>query len=262
MERRITIAARAVTSLVASLALGACNASDLVTGIGDVDNTDFIVTEAFQFSVAVSTQTEFRLAGINGDMRIIADPTATAITVSGERRVGSSSTADARAHLPQLIVVRTEQPENNRGRAYVVRYDVTLPASLRQAIGNTNGNVFIEGARADLTVGTVNGNVDLVDVTGAVTVGLVNGNVVADVTLPRGSDARLGTVNGNLTLAVQPDASADVSAAWVNGGFTTDGLDLQLIDVGPTSVRGRLGDGAGVIELGTTNGQIRLQSRF
>lgn len=266
---------RAATTLgvltLASTVLAACDAADVVSALADVDNTDFIVTEAFQFTVQVSTQTEFRLAGVNGDILVTADPGATAVTVTGERRVGSSSTADARAHLPNLrvlldetstaIVVRTEQPEKTRGRLYVVDYTVRLPSHLRQNVGNVNGSVRLVGARAHVTVGNVNGNVDVIDIEGGLEAGLVNGNVFADVWLPRGEDVALGTVNGNLTLEVQPGASARVTADWVNGGFSSSGLDLEIDQITPISVRGRLGDGAGQIGMGTTNGQIELRRR-
>lgn len=250
----------------------ACDAADVVSSLGDVDNTDFIATEAFAFSVDATTHTEFRLEGVNGLISVTADPNATAVAVSGERRVGSSSTADARSHLSNLrvvvdesgsaIVVRTEQPQNPRGRNYVVDYEVTMPSGLRLSISNVNGNVTASGVENDVSVGNVNGNIGLTEIRGGVSAGLVNGNIVADVILPRGMDVALGTVNGNLTLSVQDGASARVEASWVNGGFSADaGLDFQLEEATQGSVRGLLGDGAGQISMGTTNGQIALRRR-
>lgn len=269
MKRSIQLCRLAV--LNTALILGGCNAADIVNALADVDNTDFIATETFEYSLDFTTQTELRLAGVNGTISITADPSATTVSVTGERRVGSSSTADAQEHLPLLLViveatssamiVRTEQPDETRGRAYIVDYTVTVPPSLRVLVGSVNGNITVTGAEAEVNVGNVNGNIDLVRVTGAVSVGLVNGNVIADVILPRGEDVALATVNGNLTLALNSDASASLEASWVNGGFSSSGIDLQLDQITQSTARGTLGDGAGDISMGTTNGQILVRGR-
>ena len=260
-----------VVALGAVLAAVACDPTVIVNGIGNVDNTDFVATERFLFTIAVTTQTQFNLAGINGNIRITGDPAATAITVAGERKVGSNSSADARAHLPGLrvevdersneIVVRTEQPEDTRGRNYTVDYVVTVPNGMRQVIGNVNGNITVTGIPADAIVGNVNGNIDITGVVGTLVVGLVNGNVTADITLPDGDHAELATVNGNLTLTVQEAVSARFEAGWVNGGFTISGLTLTDQVLTQASVRGTLGSGAGSIEMGLTNGQIAVRGR-
>jgi DUF4097 and DUF4098 domain-containing protein YvlB len=252
-------------------AASACDPTVIVDGIGNVDNTDFVAAESFLFNIEVTTQTQFSLAGINGNVRVTGHPTATSITVAGERRVGSSSSTDARAHLPGLRVevdertdeirVRTEQPEDTGGRNYVVDYVVTVPNSMAQVIGNVNGNITLTGVPADAIVANVNGNIDVTGVVGNLVVGLVNGNVTADVTLPDGDDVVLATVNGNLTLTVQAAVSAHLEAGWVNGGFSITGLTLTDQVVNQTSVSGTLGAGAGSIEMGLTNGQIAIFGR-
>ncbi len=270
MNHPIRAAARAIVPAAAILLAG-CDAANIVSGIGDVSNTDSVVAESFQFTVEVTTQTEFRLEGINGTILITGDPDATSVVVSGERKVGSSSTADARAHLPALqvlveetptaIIVRTDQPEEARGRNYIVDYRVTVPSSMIPIVANINGNIDIAEVAADVIVGNVNGNIDLNAIIGAVTAGLVNGNIFADMELPDGSDVAMATVNGNLTLVLNQDASARFLASWVNGGFTSSNIDLDLQEVQQTSVRGVLGAGAGEINMGTTNGQIALEGR-
>ena len=248
-----------------------CDAVDAISGLTDVDNTDFAASENFAFAIEVTSQTRFQLDGINGDVRVTGDPDATTISVAGERVVRSSSTADAREHLGQLRVevsegsaetaVRTLQPEDTRGRNYVVNYVVTLPSHLIGAIGNVNGNVFVTGFDNDVAVGSVNGNINVTGVTGQLSVGLVNGNINADVTPPLGGRVALGSVNGNITLGIPTDISARFDASWVNGGISFQNVTLQNPVLTQTSATGIFGQGDGTIEMGVTNGQLTVSGR-
>jgi len=247
-----------------------CSA-DAIAGLVDVSNTDFAATENFSFTVDVTSQTRFRLDGINGDVRVTGNADATTIAVSGERIVRSSSTADALEHMALLQVevlegttetaVRTVQPEETHGRNYQVNYVVTLPVDLFEAIGNVNGNISVTGIQNDLAVGSVNGNINITDVSGQLSVGLVNGNINADVTPPVDGRVALGSVNGNITLGVPADVSARFEASWVNGGITFQNVTLQDPIVTQNSAAGIFGDGEGTIEMGVTNGQLTVSGR-
>ncbi len=253
------------------LGVAAAGCTDIVSSIDDVDNTNFEAFATFSFTLDVTTQTQFRLEGINGNMTVTGDPDATTVEVSGERRVGSNSTADAEAHLPNLrvevdersseFVVRTVQPNNTRGRSYQVTYEVTAPASMVQSIANVNGNIVASGVSSDVAVGNVNGNVTTIGLFGDLSVGLVNGNVVADVTLPPSGDVALATVNGNVSLTVPQNVSAEFEATWVNGGATISNLTLQNQQITETSIRGVFGGGDGTINVGLTNGSITVTGR-
>lgn len=245
--------------------------TDIVSSIGDVDNTDFVASESFSFTLDVTTQTRFRLEGINGNMTVTGDPDATVVEVSGLRQVGSNSTADARANLVNLrvqvdegndeYVVRTEQPDNTRGRNYTVTYEVTVPDFMIQSIANVNGNVVALGISNDVAIGNVNGNVTASGVFGNLSVGLVNGNVGADVTPPPSGDVALATVNGNVSLTVPQNVSAEFEATWVNGSATITNLTLQNQQITETSIRGVFGAGDGTINVGLTNGTITVTGR-
>jgi DUF4097 and DUF4098 domain-containing protein YvlB len=259
------------TTIIGALWVVATGCTDIVSSVGDVDNTDFVASESFAFTLDVTTQTRFRLEGINGNVTVTGDPDATAVDVSGLRQVGSNSTADARANLVNLrvevdegsseFVVRTEQPDNTRGRNYSVTYDVTVPDFMIQSIANVNGNVIASGISNDVAIGNVNGNVTASGVFGDLSVGLVNGNVVADVTLPPSGDVALATVNGNVSLTVPQNVSAELEATWVNGGATITNLTLQNQQITENSIRGVFGAGDGTINIGLTNGTITVVGR-
>jgi DUF4097 and DUF4098 domain-containing protein YvlB len=256
---------------IASGVLPGCDPADVVSGIGNVDNTDFVASETFQFTLDVTTQGQFRLDGINGNVQVTGVQGATVLTVSGERRVGSSSTADARAHLPSLrveidegsstIVVRTVQPEDSQGRNYVVNYVVAVPSDMRQSIANVNGNITVSGIDANTAISNINGNIATFGLVGNLSIGLVNGTIDADVTLPPSGDVALASVNGNISLRVPVDVSAELEANWVNGSFSVLNLVLQDQVITESSARGRLGDGDGTINMGLTNGVIAVIGR-
>jgi DUF4097 and DUF4098 domain-containing protein YvlB len=159
---------------------------------------------------------------------------------------------DAQAHLASLqvritesaeeILIETHQPLND-GRNYEVDYEVTLPRGMEAYVKNINGQVTLEGMAAGAQVQ------------------LTSGKIVADLTLPDAGMVDLFTVNGEIDLKVQKDASAKFKATLSHGDITTSDLDLKDRVETPRSLTGRLGDGAGSIQLALVNGDIRAAGR-
>ena len=176
-----------VSSLFLALAAG-CSDDDIF----NVRNTDSFAEEPFSFEFERTTRTVFRLEGINGKVQLTGMPDISSITVSGERRVGSESVEDARAHLEQLkveveesetaITIRTDQPSKAEGRNYEVNYEITLPPDLEIDVGNINGQIEAE------------------DLAGNATLKLVNGRIIASMTLPPEGRIELRVTNGNIDL--------------------------------------------------------------
>jgi hypothetical protein len=217
-----------------------------------VDPPAHVVSEGFSIQVALSGQAAVRLKGINGCVHFKGMDSGEGMSVSGTRRVGSDSREDAEAHLAMLqvaieegaeeILVESRHPERD-GRSYEVEYTVSLPRDLKVYVENTNGDVTLEGLREDATVQ------------------LTNGRVRADLTLPPFGLIDLFTVNGDIDLEVQKDASAQFKATLTNGQITASDLELGDRVVTRRSLMGRLGDGAGLIQLGLVNGDIRAKGR-
>jgi hypothetical protein len=217
---------------------------------GDVDNTDFVASETFSYDIPLAQKTRMRLSGINGNVRIEAEDGRSSVLIAGERRVGSSSRQDAEDHLDLLEVivtetgsevqVRTEQPDESRGRNYVVEYEIFLPRALEARVANINGNLTV------------------VDVGGGTRVETVNGNVSVDLGTVSEGDIDLATVNGNIGLGIPSSTSANLSASVVNGNINISGLALSNLVTTPTSTTGVIGSGDISIELGTVNGNITV----
>ena len=248
--------------------LSACETDGFIFNSNDenVDNTNFVAKESFQFEVDVQNHTLVRLDAINGNVEIIGSANATSVTITGERRVGSESTADAEEYLMKLevrvtetasmILVETIQPDKNHGRNFVVDYKITLPENLELDANNINGNMAIENIKNDVDIDNVNGIIDLKNIVGNASVDVVNGLIRAKITMPENGNIDMGTVNGNIELQIPLNTSADFSANVTNGAIQILNLTLQNEVATTRSLQGTLGNGGGTIKTNTVNGNI------
>ncbi len=250
------------------VSLNACDSDTIFNSNDDnVDNTNFVAKESFNFAVDVKNHTQVRFDAINGNVEIIGSASATSVTITGERRVGSESTADAEEYLQKLevrvtetasiVFVETIQPAKNHGRNFVVDYKITMPENLELDADNINGNMTIENIRNDVDVDNVNGTIDLRDIVGNASADVVNGLIRAKVTMPQNGNIDMGTVNGNIELEIPQNTSADFSASVTNGAIQILNLTLQNEVATTRSVEGTLGNGEGTIKTNTVNGNIK-----
>jgi hypothetical protein len=209
-----------------------------------------VVDKPFFDEVLVEGHSRIRLDGENGAIAITGQPDARSVRVTAELRVGSDTEEDALEGLDQLGVVvtdladevsiRTLQPHDNAGRQYVVNYTITIPNDL------------------DVVVDQVNGGVTVADVESSVDVDVTNGDVDGTVTLPPNGEIRFSTGNGNLDLRIPTSTSATFEAFVDIGSITRENLDLKDVVRTNQSLTGILGDGAGVIRLETTIGNVHV----
>ena len=282
--QKIRILPRAAVALsVVLLSMTGCYVLDPSTW-GD---NAYSASEEFEFDLQVTTQTAFSLRGINGSVEIFGDPDATAVSVTGVKRVESHSEADALDQLDRLDVevttntdgfaVETDQPRNTDGRNFIVNYTVVLPAGMELRAETTNGEVLVEemrnlvvaettngavslcGVTGDAVLETTNGNIFLSEFRGSVWAGTTNGGVNGDVVLPENGECRLSTTNGNIDLDLPAGTSAEFSARLSNGDISVSGLTLTDLETSRRTVTGTLNGGGGVIDLRTTNGNIDVR---
>jgi hypothetical protein len=229
-------------------------------------DADVYVDKTFSEVVTVEDHTRIRLDTVNGEVEISGRPDASSVTVTAELEVGSDSYEDAQEGLDQLevhladrsdeIFVQTLHPQNTQGRQYVVDFAITVPGDLAVVVNHVNGHVSVEEIENAISVDVHNGNVILSNINGDSTVSVVNGSVDGTITLPPNGEIRLSTVNGDLDLRIPTSTSAELSAKVDNGTITWGNLDLMDTRDTNQSLTGRLGDGTGLIELETRNGNI------
>ncbi len=233
------------------------------------DRASFIVDGHVSENVPVAGHSRIRLDAENGKITVTGQPGATSVTVDAELIVGSNtSRQDAEAGLTQLrvrvtdmsdeIVVQTLQPTALDGRRYVVNYRITVPIDLAVDATQVNGHVTVSDIESSLFVEVANGNVRFSDIFGAATVSVDDGSINGTVTLPLSGEIMLSTFNGDIDLRIPTSTSAKLSALVEFGAITWDHLDLLNAVQTSRSLTGTLGDGTGLIDLDTRNGNIRV----
>ncbi len=130
----------------------------------------------------------------------------------------------------------------------------------RGDIGTTNGNVTVAGGSGELEVSTTNGGIRVRRFDGRVAARTTNGNIRLEG-LTFGGGLSAGTTNGSITvsLANAEGLNADLRARTTNGSVTVDfPVTVKNLRQSRRRVEARIGEGGPLIELGTTNGSIRL----
>lgn len=124
--------------------------------------------------------------------------------------------------------------------------------------GTTNGDIQVEGAEGRLDLGTTNGGIRGRDLKGSVDADTTNGSIHLDLNEITG-DIRAETTNGSIELRLGGSINAEFSARSTNGSITVDfPVTVQGTVSSRHRIQGRIGSGGPSIEVGTTNGSIRI----
>jgi len=277
-RRRILHVAGVIVALALFTACGGVSGGNYTINTGGWTGTwpwfwpekaKFIVDGSFSENVPVAGHSSIRLEAVNGEITITGLPGATSVFVTAELQVGSNaSLQDAETGLTQLgvlvadgtdeIFVQTLQPKNLEGRQYVVNYNITVPSHLAVDVTQVNGHVTVSSIESSLFAEVANGNVYLSDIFGFATVSVDRGSIDGTLTLPPGGQIMLSTVNGDIELRIPASTSAELSALVGFGAITWDNLDLLNAVHTNKSLSGTLGDGSGLIDLDTWNGNINV----
>ncbi len=229
--------------------------------------------------------TEYRLK----EMKIEITPSPNAITIRTIPPIDRHGNAGARytIHVPR----KTELAGITSSNGSIRVENLEGPSRLR----TSNGSVHAAGLVGSLEVQTSNGTVDVSEVSGDVTLHTTNGSIKADVRKGRfgastsngsitahllegdSSPVRLESSNGHIDLTMDsargvhastsnssitvhlPAAvNADIDAHTSNASITCD-FDVSTHgDISKHHLEGKIGTGGPTLELGTSNGSIKL----
>jgi hypothetical protein len=127
-------------------------------------------------------------------------------------------------------------------------------------VHTSNGHIRAEGIRGALEATTSNSSVHatLEKVDGAVRVQSSNGSI--DLTLPANTQSavRAHTSNNGITLHLPGEVNARLSAATSNASISSDFEMRMRGEISKHHIEGTLGSGGPLIDLSTSNGQIRI----
>ena len=247
---------------------------------------DHYAEDPFEYTVEITDQVRFRLAGITGSVEITGQPGVETITIAGEKRVGASSTSEAEAHLSDIevdiqdgddeVFVRTVHHGDAEGRSYSIDYVITLPpelevrvthltgeVSVRETVNEirvsvTTGGVTLEDVHGDADLDVTTGNLTLDEFYGSASADLITGNLFCRAYLPPGGELDLKTITGQMTVQIPESTSAELTASVSTGQINFSNLPLQDPNISNTYVSGRLGDGDGSITLQVIIGQLNV----
>jgi hypothetical protein len=269
-----------VVLLIFGLAVMACEDDHSVDS-----SCDHFAEEPFEFTVDVRDQIRFRLVGITGTVEITGQSGIDTITIAGERRVGASSTDEARSHLDDIeiniqdgedeVLVRTIHHGDAEGRCYSVNYTITLPPDLEVRVTNQTGGVtvtemgdvrvsvltggvILEDIHGDVDIDATTGDVTLEDIYGSASANLTTGSLSCWAYLPTGGELDLKTITGQMTVYLPESTSAELTASVVTGQISITNLPLEDPNISNDYVSGRLGEGDGTITLQVITGQLNI----
>lgn len=185
--------------------------------------------------------------GVRGPVKVVA--------VSGSIHVEQVD------HYAQLSTVSGSIDANDMGD------DVRASsASGKVTVSNVRGDVNINVLSGATRVAKLGGRVEATTATGAIDVQgaksdvkihAASGRVIVQGDPGTNSYWNLNTVSGAVQLSVPKSANFHLSAEAVSGEIRTD-IPIVIEEQGKHSLRARMGDGGGRVEVHTVSGEIRL----
>jgi hypothetical protein len=262
-------------TLVAGLCLSATGAAACDISVGDTGFNIGIATskatDTWTRSYAVSAGGKFEVVNTNGLVEVLQG-TGPKVEVTAERIAKATSDEAAKDLLSKIEIVETVQPDSVRLETKTpkhfgaggaeVKYTIKMPAGLHVRAGTTNGGIKLTGISNDVDASTTNGGVNGEGLSGSIDASTTNGGVHLALSKLGTHGLKAETTNGGVSVEIPADTKANVSAHVVNGGLGVD--NLSIVNTGEQSRRhleGTLNGGGPTIELGTTNGGIRLTGK-
>ncbi len=269
MQNRTQLFSKTALLLAATMFAFAQVACD-VEILDNVNNNDFEARSSFSHSIEIQQQMRLVIDAKNGPIKVVGSPGAATVEITGARIVTSDSPADAEEYLEKLkvnlqsrdneIYVETEQPRLGRGRNFTVEYNVVVPADWDVFLDDDNGEITVENTSGALDVELTNGNVFFTGNSGTAYVEIVNGQFEGRHALQKDGTFKVSVTNGQIDLKIPESTNADLNASTRNGRVSVTGLVVENAVSDQKSFEGTLGEGAGQIELKTTNGNVNVEA--
>lgn len=200
--------------------------------------------------IPLEAQTDFTILNTNGAITISSSDTAKNIYCNITKEVKSSkSNDDAKAHISDIninttqtstgIKMKVEEPQND-GRGYIIKFKIIMPDNFNFHLSLGNGSINLNSSTKNLVMNIGNGNAEV------------------STKLKDNCDVSLNVGNGTIDFHVPDNINASISAKVGNGGINTSGLNIENKQTTNRTLNGKLGSGAGSIDLTIGNGSIKI----
>jgi DUF4097 and DUF4098 domain-containing protein YvlB len=128
----------------------------------------------------------------------------------------------------------------------------------------SNGRVKASGVEGAFSARTSNGSIDVdieaLDKGRPLVLSSSNGSINVSLRKWQNNEVRASTSNSSVNVRLPEGVAAEVKAATSNGHITTD-FEVATTQKSKTRMNGRIGGGGALLDLSTTNGNIRLMKR-
>ncbi len=128
----------------------------------------------------------------------------------------------------------------------------------------SNGRIKADGVRGAFAAHTSNASIDAdvaeLEAGRQLVLESSNGSISLSLDAIRGNDIRVSTSNSSINVRVPSDVHADLKASTSNGNITSD-VEMTTNQMSKTRVSGKLNGGGPLMELTTSNGNVRILKR-
>lgn len=233
----------------------------------------------FNWKGRIASGKRLEVKGVNGDVRAVAASGGEAV-VTAAKHAHRSDPDEVEIRVVEhedgvtICAVYPTPPRARRENScepgdrwhsstedndVTVDFEVHVPAGVQFTGSTVNGEMSVEGMKADVKASTVNGSVR-VTTTGLAEASTVNGSVYVEMGRANWTDdLEFSTVNGRITLLLPDKLDTEVRASTVNGEIESDYPLTISGRFGPRRLRGTIGNGGRTLNLSTVNGEIRLK---
>ncbi|MBE3072271.1 MAG: DUF4097 family beta strand repeat protein [Acidobacteria bacterium] len=261
------LAGQGLVLATAILTLAGC---DVMVGMGGFGGKE-IAKNQWTKTFTLQAGGQLEIVNVNGAIQTEASDGSVVEVVAD--RSARATTLEAAKDLLQRIEIREDTsaggvrlvvkpPAGLGGGQTSVEFKVKVPRTVAVRLVNSNGRITVTGAQGPVRAEVTNGSVVGRGLGGAVDVNSTNGSVSIDVDTVSPDGIRLGTTNGGVQLTLPAGARADLRARCVNGGISVSNLTLEHgAEQSRRRVDAKLNGGGPLIDLGTTNGGIKITGK-
>lgn len=230
------------------------------------------VSETEEFTFELQDSGRLSLSNVNGSIQITGVD-GNEVHITAKKTAGTQKYLDAIKididSSPDFVRIEAKFPDSNGSwfhwgddNSGSVDFELTVPKGTKlDTIDTVNGDVDIRAVTNQVNVESVNGRLTLTGLASDADMDTVNGEITAQFdVMGAGQRVSVDAVNGTVKLMLPANASATVRAESLNGRIDADdfGLETDKGYVGQ-DLDGRIGDGAGGINIDTVNGSITIE---
>jgi DUF4097 and DUF4098 domain-containing protein YvlB len=173
-----------------------------------------------------------------------------AVRPPGTHHLFSGVGANFRVHVPRTALLENVATTNGR----IEVHDLGAGARLR----TSNGRITGESIAGPVDAKSSNGAIDMHNIEGSGAFRTSNGSITLTFSRAPSDAVHAETSNGSITLHLPPDTAAHIEASTSNSRITSEFDLVGHVHREKHRVTGDIGKSGPLVDLGTSNGSIRI----